>query len=77
MTFIDTGVSGYGGLNPGSPSGGGVNVNANVSGKVNVAPGAGGFGSSMSIKGWTIIYLAVIIAILVMTGILFNGKGRG
>lgn len=77
MAFIDTGVSGYGGLNPGSPSGGGVGVSANASAVGNMAPGASGMGSGMSIKGWTITYLALIVGILVVTGVIFNGKGRG
>jgi hypothetical protein len=74
MAFVDTGVSAYGGLNPGAPSGGGINASASAVG--NSAPGSTAMGSGVSVKNWTIIYLGVIIAILVTTGVLFNGKGR-
>lgn len=76
MAFIDSNISAYGGLNPGSPSGGGVGTTANAPAVGNSAPGASGFGSGMSIRGWTITYLAIIIGILVTTGVLFNNKGR-
>lgn len=75
MAFIDTGVSAMGGLNPGAPSGGGVNASVSAVGRVQ--PGSTGVGSNYSIRAWTIIYLGLIIGILVITGVLFNGKGRG
>lgn len=77
MAFVDTGVSAYGGLNPGAPSGSGVaNAGANVGASVSGGPGSSGMGSGMSIKSWTIAYLVLIIGILVVTGVLFNGKGK-
>lgn len=76
MAFVDTGatVQGFGGVNPGSPSGGGIQANAQAS--VRTAPGAMGFGGSLSIKHWVYVFYAVIIGILVITGVIFNGKGR-
>lgn len=79
MAYVDTSgsLSGqFGGVAP-APTGGGIPGGAGVAAGVTVgAPGAKGYGSGASIRTWVYIYLAFIVGMLVLTGVLFNGKGR-
>jgi hypothetical protein len=77
MAFIDTGASAsaFGGVNPGAPSGSGV-ANQGTSNPPG-APGSGGPGSGMSSRSWVLFYYAFIVGVLVITGVIFNGRGRG
>ena len=79
MAFIDSGVqaSAYGGLNPGGPSGSGV-AGAQMSPVAGYPgqPGSGGPGTNYSNRTWALTYLGFIIFTLVITGVIFNGKGR-
>lgn len=76
MAFIDTGatVGGYGGVNPGAPTGAGVNASAQAT--VRTPPGNGGYGGSASVRTWVFIFYAIIIGTLFAVGVIFNGKGR-
>jgi len=79
MAFIDTGVqaSAFGGINPGAPSGSGVAASTgNAQSAMTGGPGANGFGSGMTNRFWVLTYYAFIIGVLVITGVIFNGKGR-
>lgn len=76
MAFVDTGTMVYGGVNPGAPSGGGVVGSVNAGASVQPMPGSGGLGSGLAVHHWALIYVGLIVATLVVTGVLFNGKGR-
>lgn len=79
MAFIDTGanVQAFGGVNPGAPSGGGnIPTTGGSAANSNSAKGSNGMGSSIAIKHWVYIIYLFIVGVLVLTGYLFNGKGK-
>lgn len=73
MAYIDTGLSGYGGI-AAAPTGGGIGANAQATVSAG-APGSSGLGSGHSVRNWVLIYYVIMIGILVFTGVIFNGKG--
>ena len=75
MAFIDSSAKVSGSMGN-VPSGAGVQGVANANATVRTPPGAAGYGGSWSVRTWVFVYLAFIIAFLVVTGVLFNGKGR-
>lgn len=73
MAYVDVNTAAYGGISA-APTGGGLPA-------ANAVPpsgqsGSGGPGANYSSKTWALTYLGLIVAILVITGVLFNGKGR-